>query len=358
MFVSSIAYRSTDGQLCWCLDSQFVWLRAHGFTYKRFKCYVQEVIGIRGYTMRPDTRSPGRSPFADILPIASTPTLLTSIWMTVEKTKTNSLELACLRALKRIASTICTHWTDANSTISVETQQSSLSMDVTQHGQLHGLAAVILSMPHGAMLESVSQCWDEMYRAGELSEKCVRRSHLVSDVIYFVASFKKWRGRKKRAQLSVEAKRWLSDLRRGIVQWLAHGMDYYTIHEYPKTHDVHKKPPSHVESGGRVRPHPDAIWSMLEVANTTSLSLPQVLQVRSDDADAGASRRTSSRWEALQVAMYLQRTCQVWKTVDHVCITADGSTHAYEDAFLAIAFSWQLNQSCYPPLQYIVPGMA
>ena len=87
-------------------------------------------------------------------------------------------------------------------------------------------------------MNAVCACWDSMRSAQLLSGMCLAESHLVSDVICFVAFVKKWRGRCRQARLSVAAVPWLSHLRRGIVQWLAHGMDHYTIHEYPKIHKV------------------------------------------------------------------------------------------------------------------------
>jgi hypothetical protein len=37
-------------------------------------------------------------------------------------------------------------------------------------------------------------------------------------------------------------------------------------------------------------------------------------------------------------------------------MSADSSTHAYNDGMLAICYSHELGQSCYPTLQFIVPG--
>ena len=110
-----------------------------------------------------------------------------------------------------------------------------------------------------------------------------------------------------------------------------------------------------------MRVHPDAAWDMMQISHGTSASLPQVIQVRSAGGDACAdvkAKGAGARWERLLSAMYHHRTSMVWQGVDHLCITADSSTHSYEDALLALAYSHELDRACYPPLQYIVPGMA
>ena len=80
--------------------------------------------------------------------------------------------------------------------------------------------------------------------------------------------------------------------------------------------------------------------------------------MRSHDADAGCNSKTASRWETIVQAMYHHRTSMVWPTVNHLCMTADSSTHCYEDTLLALCYSWELDQSCYPLIQHIVPGIA
>ena len=83
-------------------------------------------------------------------------------------------------------------------------------------------------------MKQVEAGWDSM-RAGQLlHDVCLVEPHLLSDVITFVALFTKWRGRCKQARLSAATVQLLGHLRRGIVQWLADGLDHYTIHEYFK----------------------------------------------------------------------------------------------------------------------------
>jgi hypothetical protein len=363
-YASSIAYRDTPenrSPLYWSLDSQFTWLHSRGLKYKRkdwltkFKEYVFDDMGACGYRMNDPPNTPGQLR-SGILPIATTRALLTSIWMTFGKTQCLYLETACLRSLKRIASIICTHLTDALSAIRVDTCQPSLSMSVNSHERVSGLANVILSTGHGTSMNNICNMWDSMHSAELLIGRCLDDSHAISDVIFFVAFVQKWRGRCLKPRLGAPVEKWLCHLRRGIVQWLARGLEHYTIHEYPRHHDVSKPPPSRITGRG-VRVHPDAVWQMLQQSTETSASLSGVVQVRSADCHAGAAKNVAGRWERLLTSMYHHRTSVVWRHVDHLCITADSSTHVYEDALLAIAYSHELGQACYPPLQFIVAGM-
>ena len=94
---------------------------------------------------------------------------------------------------------------------------------------------------------------------------------------------------------------------------------------------------------------------MLCVLNT-SATLGVVIEVRAAQEDAGVDRRSAPRWETLFQGMYHHRTSLVWPTLNHICMTADSSTHCYEDTMLAMCYSWEIDQACYPTLQHIVTG--
>ncbi len=356
MYASSIAYHDAGPDrppLWWSLDSQFAWLRVRGLTYcardwfKAFKQYVAEDVGSDSYIMRQPN-------VFDIRPICTTTTLLTSIWHTVEVTRSTVLENACLSSLKHIANVVSAHITDALSVVTVRSRTPALSVRVNQHGQVSGLADVLLSMPHSASLNALNTSWEHMRQRGLLQGGMLAQSHHMTDVICFATSVQRFRSRTRRAPLASSCQAWIGHLRRGIVQWMANAMDHYTLHEYTQHHDMNKPPPAARQV--RVRTHVDAIWNMLQQAQQSSASLPQVLQVRSGDADAGGSSRQASRWENLVQAMYRRRTELVWPTINHLCMAADGSTHGYHDTLLALAYSWELDQATYPALQHIVPG--
>ena len=54
--------------------------------------------------------------------------------------------------------------------------------------------------------------------------------------------------------------------------------------------------------------------------------------------------------------MYGERLKQSWRSVNHICLSADASMHANQDALLGISWSWELNQACYASIQNMVPG--
>ena len=55
--------------------------------------------------------------------------------------------------------------------------------------------------------------------------------------------------------------------------------------------------------------------------------------------------------------MYEERLLQQsWRSVNHICLSADASMHANQDALLGISWSWELNQACYASIQNMVPG--
>ena len=102
--------------------------------------------------------------------------------------------------------------------------------------------------------------------------------------------------------------------------------------------------------------NPESIWGMIQKTASVNVSLRQVLAIKSDDAEGGSVGRNASRWELLLQGMYKQRLDLVWPSTNHLCLTADASTHSYQDAELAIGYSWELGQACYPLLQFVVPG--
>ena len=102
--------------------------------------------------------------------------------------------------------------------------------------------------------------------------------------------------------------------------------------------------------------HPESIWSMLEQTRDVHVTLSHVMQVRRNDPDGGVGKSCGRYWEQIMGEMYSSRLSMVWPHTSHLCLTADSSTHSYNDVLLAVAYSHELNQGSYPWLQYIRPG--
>ena len=40
----------------------------------------------------------------------------------------------------------------------------------------------------------------------------------------------------------------------------------------------------------------------------------------------------------------------------HWNLVADPGTHAYKDVMPAVLYGWEIQEACYPPFQYLLPG--
>ena len=295
MYGSSIAYAGTESDphwLWWSLESHFSWLRMRGLQgcakefYRAFKRIVAQDVSTDSYILRSAT-----APCGCILPICTTRALISSMWNMVDCAKSHDLAKACTTSLIAAANTIAPHITEGLSVINV--LGVAATMRVSAMRAAHGFAEVMLKL-HPHVLMSISASWDQMRRSELIHGSLVSPSHTLQDLIRFVISLKKWRAVRRQHPLCVAAMSWLTEVRQGIVEWIANGMDHYTLHEYHKHHRVDKPPPSHTPTK-RVRLHPDAVWNMLHTSETTSSSLSQVIQIRSVDDDCGGAVRNGSR---------------------------------------------------------------
>ena len=234
----------------------------------------------------------------------------------------------------------------------------SCTLKVSATGNVAGFSDFLLTAPHRSiLLTKLHSIWDGMRRSDLLQGPWVSSSHTLQDLLRFFVSLRRIRSSANMHSYSSNVASWLRAVATGFVQFLANGLDHYTLHEYPKHSRLDKPPPS-FRVGSSVRVHPDAIWDMLHNAEASSSSLSQIIKIRLNDEDGGCDRTRSHHWHRLLVAMYHHGTHLVWQHVNHVCLSADSSTHSYEDALLAIAYSWELDQACYPSLQFQVPGKA
>ena len=187
-------------------------------------------------------------------------------------------------------------------------------------------------------------------------------THSLVDIVFCLSMCSSLRSQHKMHSLSRDFYEWVRTLRNTIVRWLAVALDWYTLHVYAQHHDTSRPPPSYRAVERRddrktyVYMHPAAVWSLLEKQAAHNLTLRQVMSVTSDHKENGSHPQNAIRWEALVECMYNRRLSLAWPHVNHLCMTADSSTHAYNDALLAIAYSWELEQACFPMLQFLVPG--
>jgi hypothetical protein len=141
---------------------------------------------------------------------------------------------------------------------------------------------------------------------------------------------------------------------------LATALEWYAIHTTGSFQDLNSLPPSLRNNEQRkrkyVQVHPESIWHILQTSASSAVSTSQVIDVRKEDPDAGCHKSRARHWEAALVGMYKQRLSASWPLMNHICISADTSTHSYNDILLAVAYSWELQQACYPQCQVIAPG--
>ena len=217
----------------------------------------------------------------------------------------------------------------------------------------------MMTCPHGAFVTSMRGTWLGMQQADVINGSFVAEEHSLLEVMIFLARLNNFRTRKRQRRLSDQCLTFLESFVSPLLACLAAIVEHYTIHEYSHLHDVNKPPPSLVAKHGTrkyVRVHPESVWRMVEATDSINVTLGQVLQVRQQDADAGAHRTRNLAWEKLHGNLYSVLLRRAWGFANHLCISTDGSSHSYHEVLVAIAYSHELQQSCYPRLQFILPG--
>jgi len=364
MFPSSIAYydrRLAHPQpLWWDMRLLHSWLRLRGLRYVAkcfFKRFASNMRGCGGgfensYVYRTATSEPH-----DLGPICTTPSLL--MYMFTEAARSlpplsdncaSTLNVIAQRASLSIA---------GHSTIAFGVYVGAAPVTVFPNGRVHGFRFVTRSVDHGCSIKCIAQGWADMCAAGLLGGSADADEHDLNDIIVFLSSWMRFRSRSNRHLPSAIVRTWLKRVTRDFVLWLAVTLDYYTLVVYPTNHDVDKAPPSYrMNAHGkcRVRVNPDTVWDLLEQSRQTSASLHSIIQIRKGDASVGCNASRAQHWELLLQNMYQERTNLAWPHIDHLCLSVDSSGHAYNDVFVGLGYSHQLDQGVYAPLQYIVPG--
>ena len=78
--------------------------------------------------------------------------------------------------------------------------------------------------------------------------------------------------------------------------------------------------------------------------------------VRKEDKDAGVHNSNSTPWQQFLVELYHKRAPHVFQGTNHICLSADSSTHGYHDTLGGIAYCWETNQGAYARCQHLQVG--
>jgi len=221
--------------------------------------------------------------------------------------------------------------------------------------------AVLQRAPRPQWLHAVREMWTDCRINASPLCALEADTHCITDVCIFLSMFVALRRHSGKPPLSTAFLNWVASLSKALVQWLADALEWHTLNIYVQFHDVTKPPPAIRYIGQkrkRVIMHPKAVWGLLKKVAAANLTLRQALYVVSDEPHAGAHPGNAYLWELLAERMYRDRVSCAWPTTNHVCLSVDSSNHAYNDALLGIAYSWEMNQGCYPTMQFLVPGKA
>ena len=217
---------------------------------------------------------------------------------------------------------------------------------------------VMMACDHHLSL-AIRSTWLGMQQADFINGSFIAEEHSLVEVMIFLARLNSFRARKRHRRLRDENLTFLQLFVSPLLACLAAIVEHYTVHQYSHLHDVNKPPPSLVSKHGArtyVRVHPESVWRMVESTDCINVTLGQVLQVRQQDADAGAHRTRNLAWERLHGNLYSVLLRRAWGFVNHLCISTDASSHSYNEVLVAIFYSHEPTQSCYPRLQFILPG--
>ena len=201
-------------------------------------------------------------------------------WHIGEHARTSNVAQSCTASLIAIAGAITPHTHEDQSGISLSHMGRSCTLKVSAAGNVAGFADLLLTAPSRSIcLMKLNSIWDGMRRSDLLQGPWVSTSHTLQDLLRFFLSLRRIRSSSHMHSYSSNVASWLRAVATGFVQFLANGLDHYTLHEYPKHSRLDKPPPS-FRAGSSVRVHPDAIWNMLHNAETSSSSLSEIIQIR------------------------------------------------------------------------------
>ena len=369
-YASSVAYYNTQTgghPLWWDLRSTYVWFANRGDVVYTLKFWVRKfqslIAGVNGlddeYVLQHPDTDPGQ-----LVYICTTRCLFTMMWSCVNtRSQAQPINTALMQYLVAVAQRVLTHVPPELRVCNLQTSRGVVAVRMSPGGVVDGFGDALRKLLHLHWATAVGQDWSAMRDASFLHGDLLAPSHHISDIMTFLMYLKSWRASQRRRPMHETHSAELDSFRDSLVGWLAVALEWYTLHVHTRLHNVSKPPPAFKKPARgttptpqRVRLHPEAVWRMLEKTTSVNISLHDVAHVRKDDDDAGCNYQTLCRWEAVIQGMYIDRLKLAWPQTHHLCLTADSSTHCYNDALLAIGYSWELGQCCHPQLQFIVPG--
>ena len=246
-----------------------------------------------------------------------------------------------------------------------------------REGQLEGWGAWYSSLSKSTR-RAWSTYWSRMPECASFSiSDDVQR---VSTILHFAVFFRRVRIGVK-GKISVATQRVLHALQRGLVEFLAHGLDYYLKHVYLSLRPGRKPPPARISPKKKKgdddqlhtcvsavertcvsavqRPRkyvvvdPEAMWDMMEDSRVSGASLAQVTVVRRSSAHAGCGERVTSDVLSCMNGLYAERMRMAFTGASHLCIVADPATHSKKETMVGLCWSWEEGVAAYGAIQYI-----
>ena len=101
---------------------------------------------------------------------------------------------------------------------------------------------------------------------------------------------------------------------------------------------------------------PEAAWNLMEKAAHLSANLRQAVAIKDDEASFGCSSSRGEYWSCLYQQMYSQRMSCVFSHLHHWNLVADPGNHSYKEIMPAVLYGWEVDEACFPPFQYLLPG--
>ena len=350
-------YKHADGTLYWDLDYLHIALATHGALRHKFH-WLQQVKDIcKAFPFLADivhvyTASRDTPPGCLRGNVCSTLALCSFFWGIINSSKLEPLVKNCGVFLVNIAARACEVLPAEGDCLHLQGH----ILEIRRPGIVTGFWE-LLGASHANLASSWANAWDSLRLLGILETDRAASSH-VRDIVVFLAWYRKSRRINKQPKPSPLASQILDDLSFAFVKWLAGRMDGYVTDMYMPNHESHQPPPAlrHLKGTKYVKVSTDAIWNLMEKANSTGTSLAGAIALKSDDATLGCSPSMCDLWMNKLQQMYTERASLGFLNVSHFNIVADGSTHSCQDTLVSLAYSWEQDLAVCLTIQRIQPG--
>ena len=248
----------------------------------------------------------------------------------------------------------------------------ALTTLVVNRSRLSGWGTWFLGRPKRTQ-EFFRYLWEGMPECSHTSIE--HDDQAILTIMHFALGFQRQRREHNR---KVSPKSWavVLALQRGLLVYLAAGLDAYLLQVYLPVRPTPKPAPSYRSPKKRavvenpllqrrddeqpprqyVRVDAETAWSLMEDASRSGAHVTQVAAVRRDDCQAGCGGGTAMAWLVRMNAMYRERRRLGLLGSDHLNIVADPATHSKRDTMASIIWSWQAGIAAHGDLQYIPHG--